>query len=66
MDTTYIKMLLPLIIVFLIVQIYCIRKILKEGVRNLNKPVWIMIVLFVNMGIGAILYLLFGRVNEND
>lgn len=58
--TEIIMMLIPLIIIQVSLAIYCIVKILKEGVNNLSVPIWIGIVLFVNM-FGPIAYLLFGR-----
>ena len=53
------KLFLPLIILQTGLLIYCVVEILKKGVRNLNKPLWIAI-LFINM-IGPIAYLILGR-----
>lgn len=56
----------PVILIQLVLDIYCIVNILKKGVRNLNKPIWIIIVLCVNI-FGAIAYLALGRRRwEND
>lgn len=60
-----VKMLLPLILFQVGLAIYCTLLIWKKGVRNLNKPLWTVIVLFVNM-IGPIAYLLLGRKNWTD
>lgn len=60
-----IKMFAPLLIVELALYTYCIINILKKGVRNLNKPLWIVIVLLINM-FGAIAYLAVGRRRWED
>ncbi|MBN2853110.1 MAG: PLDc_N domain-containing protein [Clostridia bacterium] len=52
--------LVPIIIIQLSLQIFCIISIVRKGVANLNKAAWIAIVLLVNF-IGAILYLAIGR-----
>lgn len=56
-------MVLPLIILQLGLAIFCIVKILKEGVQNLNKAAWILICVFANL-IGPIIFLLVGRRKE--
>lgn len=53
-------MLLPLIALQLGLAIYCIRKIVRDGVRNLSKPLWIVLVLFLNL-VGPILFILTGQ-----
>ncbi len=53
-------MLLPLIALQLGLAIYCIRKIVRDGVKNLSKPVWIVLVLFLNL-VGPILFILTGQ-----
>jgi hypothetical protein len=53
-------MLLPLIAIQLGLIIYCVTKILKEGVENLNKWAWIAICIFLNL-IGPITFLIVGR-----
>lgn len=62
--TRLLLMLIPLLIVQLSLMIYCVIKILKEGVGNLKPTAWIIIVLFVNM-LGPIAFLLVGR-KQND
>lgn len=59
-----IKLFAPLMIFQVGLLIYCIIDILRKGVRNLNKPVWIAI-LFVNF-IGPIVYLILGRKRWSD
>ncbi len=54
------KLFAPLIIIQYGLAIYCVINILRKGVQNLNKTVWIIIVLVVNT-VGPISYLLFGR-----
>jgi hypothetical protein len=53
-------LLLPLLVIQLGLMIFCVVKILKEGVGNLNKAVWLLIVIFINL-FGPILYLIVGR-----
>lgn len=55
-----ILMFLPLALVQLGLALYCVVKILREGVQNLNKWAWILICLFVNM-LGPIIFLIVGR-----
>jgi hypothetical protein len=57
--------LLPILLINYAIVIYCIFKIHSEGVENLSKLWWTLIVLFVN-GFGWILFLLFGRRKHND
>ena len=74
MNTTTISMeqfieLLPIITPILLIQlgliIFCLRKVLKQTTfKFLNKPVWMMIILFVQL-FGPIAYLLLERV-ENE
>lgn len=52
--------LLPIILLQLSIMTFCILKIVKEGVANLNKITWILIVVFLNF-IGPILFLIVGR-----
>ncbi len=69
-DTTFeitreiLLMLLPIIVLHLGLAIFCIVKIYKEGVQNLNKVTWTLICLFVNL-IGPIIFLIVGRRKEN-
>ncbi|OPZ94462.1 MAG: hypothetical protein BWY74_00557 [Firmicutes bacterium ADurb.Bin419] len=58
------KLIAPLIVFQLGLLIYCVEDILRKGVRNLNKPLWIAI-LFVNF-IGPIAYLVVGRKRWSD
>lgn len=53
-------MLMPLIVLQLGLAIFCIVKIHKEGVRNLNKTAWTLISLLGSL-IGPILFLIIGR-----
>lgn len=64
-DLEIIKLLLPLIILQGALGLYCVIDILRNGVRNLNKVLWILIVMFVNM-IGPIIYLITGRKRWED
>jgi len=53
-------MVIPIVAMQLGLALYCVVRILKHGTANLNKAVWCLIVLFVNL-IGPIAFLLFGR-----
>ena len=59
------KMMLPLIIINYALAAWCLWLIYKEGVRNLNRLIWCMIVLFAN-SIGSIAFLIVGRNKAND
>ncbi len=65
MDLDLIKMLMPLIILNYTLAAFCLWMIITKGVRNLNKVIWSLIVIFVN-GFGSILFLIFGRKNIYD
>ena len=58
--TEMLLMLLPLLAIQLGLALYCIVKIVKEGVANLSKTAWILISLLVNL-IGPITFLIVGR-----
>ena len=53
------RIIWPFLIVQIALQIYCIIKVVKTGVKNLNKAIWIVIILVFNL-FGPILFLLFG------
>ncbi len=59
------KLFAPVLFIQVALNIYCIINILKKGVRNLNKPVWIIVVLAVNI-FGAVAYLALGRRRWED
>lgn len=56
-------MLLPLIALQVGLAVYCVLKIVKEGVQNLNKWAWAAICIFVNL-FGPITFLIVGRKKE--
>lgn len=56
-------MVLPLAVIQLGLAIYCIVKIFKEGVQNLNQWGWLLICIFANL-IGPIIFLIVGRKKE--
>lgn len=60
LTTDLVLMLLPLIGLQLGLAAYCIVKIIREGVANLNKPLWILISLFLNL-IGPVIFLIVGK-----
>ncbi len=53
-------MLSPLIALQLGLAAYCVVKVIRQGTANLNKVLWILIVVLVNL-LGPIAFLLFGR-----
>jgi len=65
MNLDLIKILMPLIILNYTLAAWCLWMIIKNGVRNLNKVIWSLIVLFVT-GFGSVLFLIFGRKNIYD
>ena len=56
--------LLPLLMVQAGLMIFCIIKIHTEGVNNMSKIAWTLIVIFINL-CGPILYLLVGRKKDS-
>ncbi len=58
--STILLMVLPLAAIQLGLAIFCIVKIFREGVANLNKVAWTLICLILNL-IGPILFLIVGR-----
>lgn len=58
--TELILMLSPLLLIQFGLSVYCLVKIFKEGVENLNKWAWIAICLFINL-IGPVTFLIIGR-----
>ncbi len=61
-----VKLLAPIIALQFGLAAYCIIDILRKGVRNLNKGLWIVLVLLASM-VGSICYLTLGRKRwEND
>lgn len=50
----------PIIIIQLSLALFCIIKIFKEGVANLNKWIWVLIVLFISL-FGPVIFLTVGR-----
>lgn len=60
----YIPILLPIIIAELILAITALVHVIKHpSYKFLNKPVWIVIVLFIQI-IGPVIYFVFGRGDE--
>ncbi|WP_353892572.1 PLDc N-terminal domain-containing protein [Proteinivorax hydrogeniformans] len=50
---------LPFLLIELVLRIYCVIKLVKEGSRNLNQIAWLCIILLVNFGWAA--FLLVGK-----
>ncbi len=63
LTTDIILMLLPLAAIQFGLAFYCIVKIVREGVENLNKLSWILICLLINL-IGPVTFLIVGRKKE--
>jgi hypothetical protein len=55
-----ILLILPLVVIQLGLAIYCALKIFREGVQNLNKWLWLVICVFVNL-LGPMLFMIIGR-----
>ncbi len=60
-----IKLLSPLIMIQFGLAALCVIDILRKGVKNLSKGLWIAIVVFINL-IGPITYLTLGRKKWED
>lgn len=59
-----IKLIWPMIIIQLALQVYCIYDVIKRGkTKNLSVPIWIIIIVLGEI-IGSIIYLLIGRSEE--
>ncbi len=50
----------PILVIQLMMFAYCAYLITKEGVSNLNKPLWLGICFFFQI-IGPIIYIVIGR-----
>ncbi len=58
------KLIWPIIIIQLALQIYAIVDVVKKGkTKNLSVPAWVIIIVLGEI-IGAIVYLLIGRSEE--
>lgn len=57
--------LLPVLLFEAILIGYCVIKILREGVANLSKGLWLLIVVAGNL-VGSILFLIYGRRSDVD
>jgi hypothetical protein len=60
-----VKLFSPLIALQFGLAAYCAVIIFRKGVRNFNKIVWLIIVLFANL-LGPVSFLLFGRKRWED
>jgi hypothetical protein len=60
LTTEVLMVLVPVLFAEFCLIAFCIYKIFKEGVANLNKWAWLAIVVFGNL-IGSIAFLLAGR-----
>lgn len=63
-NTQLLIMVIPILLLQLVLIVISLYHLFKKGCKNLNKPVWLLIILFVNT-IGPILFLLIGR-KQND
>jgi hypothetical protein len=62
----FIPFLIPLIVLQLGLQIYCIFKLVKdEAMDKTKKIIWLLVVIFCQL-LGSIAYLLFGRSKEEQ
>lgn len=60
----FIPFLIPIVILQLGLQVYCIFKLVKDKVIEPNKRIiWLLVVIFGQL-LGSIAYLLFGRSKE--
>lgn len=59
------KLFAPIIALHFCLMLFCIYNIFKNGVRNLSKRIWILIVVFLQI-FGPISFLMFGRKKGYD
>ncbi|MTI67551.1 MAG: hypothetical protein FH753_13275 [Firmicutes bacterium] len=59
------KLFAPLIIFELTLKVFCIVKIIKDGVRNLSIPIWLIIIVLLST-FGPVSFLLCGRRRKYD
>ncbi len=59
-NTELVLILSPIVIIQLLMFAYCAYLISKEGVRNLNKPTWLLICLLFQI-LGPIAFIVLGR-----
>lgn len=57
------SLIFPILAIQLFLMVFCIRKIIKEGVANLNKWAWIGIVAVGNIT-GSLAFLIAGRMKD--
>lgn len=59
-----IKLIWPIIVIQLALQIYCVVDVVKKKkTKNLSTTAWILIILLGEI-LGGIVYLLYGRAEE--
>lgn len=60
----YLPLLIPVVLVQLILMVTALISLIKNRkVKVFNVPIWLVIILLVNI-LGPVLYLIFGRVDE--
>jgi hypothetical protein len=64
LSTELILLLIPFILVQYGLMFFCIFKVLKEGVENLSKPAWLIILLLGGL-VGSVTFLLIGRKKDS-
>lgn len=59
MNEKMILLLIPILLVEFALKIYCCVKLYKKDfVKTLNKPVWLLLIIFINL-LGSMAYLIF-------
>lgn len=61
---TMMVVVLPILMIHFSLMIFCIFKISREGVGTLNKVLWLIIVIAIQI-FGSVMFLVFGR-KEDD
>ena len=59
-----VKLLWPVIVIQVVMQLFCLVKLFKNGSRNLNKLWWTIIIIGLSI-LGPVVFLLFG-INKGD
>lgn len=58
------KLLWPILVIQVCLQIFCIISVIRHGVANLNRWAWIIIIVLLEL-LGPVLFLTIGR-NKGD
>jgi hypothetical protein len=61
MDANLIALLAPVLLIHLTLVVIALRDLIRRDHTRGPKWLWVIVILFVNVGIGPVIYLVFGR-----